>query len=490
MKFGAKYFLCIIIILGISIGTFLKWSSNNLRPRYREAAEEPLVDFGLVFAGILETAAPNEPLSVEAVAKVMESVKGANFQAKIYQLKKTGSDIRVYVTDKSGIVLYDSYRPENIGADYSRWRDVYLALRGQYGARTTRDNEQDTTSSVLYVAAPVHRNGETVGIVSVGKPTKQINLFVQMARAQLFQWAALTLGILGFVGLLLMAIMTRPIRQLIKYANDVRDGKPAQLPKLPRDEIGELGNAFEEMRVALEGKKYIEHYIQTLTHELKSPISGIKGAVELLLEKPPPEVQAKFLDNIKTEGDRMTQIVERLLSLSALEVKDELSERNTLNVSEILSDLIYTSAVQANLCKIKINFSEKDVPLIYGDEFLLRQAFSNLIDNALAFAKSEINISVEAPTGQIIVEIVDDGPGIPDYALSRVFERFFSLPRPDSGKKSSGLGLTFVAEVIRLHDGKIDLRNSDSKGVQATVILPASLTDRYYSRTTPNPVRP
>lgn len=109
-----------------------------------------------------------------------------------------------------------------------------------------------------------------------------------------------------------------------------------------------------------------------------------------------------------------------------------------------------------------------------GDAYLLRQALANLLDNAIAFAPagSTIELGARIADGHLELTVRDRGPGIPDYALARVFDRFYSLPRPSSGRKSSGLGLPFVREVARLHGGTAQLTNRDGGGAEATLRLP------------------
>src|SRR5690606_8943751 len=109
-----------------------------------------------------------------------------------------------------------------------------------------------------------------------------------------------------------------------------------------------------------------------------------------------------------------------------------------------------------------------------GDRFLLRQALTNLVDNALAFAPrgSTVQLSLRVEAGQAVLRVLDRGPGVPDYALERVFERFYSLARPDGRPRSSGLGLPFVREVARLHGGQARLANRDGGGAEAGLSLP------------------
>jgi len=108
---------------------------------------------------------------------------------------------------------------------------------------------------------------------------------------------------------------------------------------------------------------------------------------------------------------------------------------------------------------------------VIGDRFLVEQALRNLLDNAIDFSPrgGAVAVKLEAGDGYVRVEVRDQGPGIPDFASDRVFERFYSLPRPGSGARSSGLGLCFVREVAHLHRGEAELGNASGGGAVASV---------------------
>ena len=112
---------------------------------------------------------------------------------------------------------------------------------------------------------------------------------------------------------------------------------------------------------------------------------------------------------------------------------------------------------------------------VQGDAFLLRRLLANLLDNAVDFspAGGVVDVALRREAGAVQVTVSDRGPGIPDYARERVFERFYSLPRPDGGARSSGLGLNFVAEIATLHGGTVHLEPRQGGGTCARVLLPA-----------------
>ena len=116
--------------------------------------------------------------------------------------------------------------------------------------------------------------------------------------------------------------------------------------------------------------------------------------------------------------------------------------------------------------------------IVAADEYLLEKAVVNLLQNAIAFApaKGKVSATLQEQRDSIVLRVEDDGPGIPDFAQARMFERFFSLPRPDTGKKSSGLGLALVREIATLHRGSIELRNGASGGAIAELVLPRAIS--------------
>ncbi|MFX4315115.1 two-component system sensor histidine kinase CreC, partial [Enterobacter sp. 63] len=246
--------------------------------------------------------------------------------------------------------------------------------------------------------------------------------------------------------------------------------KRQPLPNPGSSELRKLAQALENMRIRLEGKNDIEHYVHALTHELKSPIAAIRGAAEILTEQPPPQVAARFIDNILVQNARMQSLVEKLLTQARLENRVEIVPAN-VSVNTLFTRLADTRAALLAAKNITLICDNTSLS-VAGDPDLLEQALGNLLDNAIDFTPPGGAISLIAREAQKQVQLIvtDSGSGIPDYALARVFERFYSLPR-DNGLKSSGLGLAFVQEVARLHQGEITLHNRAEGGAIATLTL-------------------
>ncbi len=447
---------------------------DRVERQYLEATEEPMVDVAEILAALLSNQGEEGLLAPEAWRSGMESVKAKPLNAKIYNLMKDKVLMDFYITDANGIVVYDSGEAAEVGDDFSIYFDVYRTLRGEYGARSSRLDEEDPTSSVMYVGAPIMNDGAIIGVLSVYKPQRSMLLFIIETKQRLIRMGLLAVGLVLLLGWLLSKWVTQPLRRLTAYAAAVSKGERPQAPVMPGRHLRILGETTEAMREALENRKYVESYVQSLTHEMKSPIAGIRGASELLHEDLPDAKRTQFLGNIKTESVRLQNLVDQLLALSSLENRTELGAPTEVSISALIRRVV--DHHQSNLLDKGVTFAVdvSDGIIVSGEEFLLETALNNLVQNAIDFSPKggviELSASVEEDTVQI--RVADQGAGIPDYAVDRVFDRFYSLPRPGSEQKSSGLGLCFAREAIELHQGQLKISNrTDRSGVEAVVTL-------------------
>ncbi|MBU0992840.1 MAG: two-component system sensor histidine kinase CreC [Proteobacteria bacterium] len=474
MKLGIKIFISYLFIFAVCFYYPINWTWTNMRFRYLEGVEDPLVDQANILAAFVGQDMAAGKFSPEKLYPIFQQVYARDLSAGIYDILKNKVDIRIYITDAKGLLVFDSEGQGSIGEDYSKWRDVRLTLGGEYGARSTLENPDDDTSSVLYVAAPIIVDGQMKGVLTVGKPTTSINTFLENVKPRIIKIGTMAIMAAIFLNFLVSYSITLPIRRLTHYANDIRAGRRSRFPDLDHSEIGQMGKAFEKMQEALEGKQYVEHYVQTLTHEIKSPLSAIRGAAELLEEKMERPQRKRFLTNIHNETNRIQDIVDRLLELSSLENQKNLQKIENISFTSLIKTVIESMRPIASQKKLTIVNTVFDDIFVNGDSFLLHRAIANLVQNAVDFSAPNEQIELSAvQVGQnVILTINDHGAGFPDYATDRLFEKFFSLQRPDSGKKSTGLGLNFVKEVAVLHHGSITLENRVQGGVCARLMLP------------------
>lgn len=460
--------LCVVVLIGFF--GIARWIRGELRNSYAQVVEEILIDYAHLVSAYIE----NNQMSAhsfESLGKMFAQSKAHNINAKIFDFVKTNSNLEMYVTDNKGLVVFSTKKDE-IGKNFSQWNDVYRTLRGEYGSRSTRTDPQDTRTSVYFVAAPITVDSKLVGVATIYKTESSILIFLDRALNKMFLGGLFSVIALGLIGGLIMLWITLPLEKLRKYALGVSEGQRVALPQSKIKEVKHLGEAFEKMRISLEGKKTVEKYTQTLTHELKSPLTAIKGAAELCLEEMNQTQRQQFLKNIIEEANRSHILLEQLLKIAALESKRQLEQTAAVDPLEVLNE---TKDALIGLWKsknLKIWVDGKSNGFIDGDRFLLFQAFRNILQNAIEFSEPESQIhvhTVETPT-HLRIEITDDGAGVPEFAKERVFEKFFSLERPDTKRKSSGLGLSFVKEVIELHKGNISVHSPAQNGRGTSVV--------------------
>lgn len=172
------------------------------------------------------------------------------------------------------------------------------------------------------------------------------------------------------------------------------------------------------------------------------------------------------------------KIIDRMLDLSALENRKKLLKVENVSVQALVSTVLEGMEVAFSGKQIRVKVNVPDDVIIAGDSFLLHQAFGNLLQNAVDFSydKGLIDIKVETNDDNVCFTVADEGTGIAEYARDRVFEKFFSLQRPDTGQKSTGLGLNFVRQVALLHGGSVRLENRIG-GARAVFVVAAKVQD-------------
>lgn len=477
MSLTSRILLSLALMALAGFACLLNPILDRVERQYLEATEEPMVDVAEILAALLSNQPEAELLAPEAWRLGMEAAKAKPLNAKIYNLMKDKVLMDFYITDINGTVVYDSGNAAEVGDDFSIYYDVYRTLKGEYGARSSRLDEADPTSSIMYVGAPIVNDDTIVGVLSVYKPQRSMLLFIIETKRRLVTLGFGAMVLVLLLGWLLSKWVTQPLRRLTDYAAAVSKGERPKAPVMPGYHLRILGETTEAMREALENRKYVESYVQSLTHEMKSPIAGIRGASELLHEDLPEEKRMQFLGNIKSESLRLQNLVDQLLALASLENRTELGTPTKVSLGNLVRRVV--NQHQSNLLEKGVTFSLDPVEnvMINGEEFLLETALNNLVQNALDFSPSGgvVKLSIEKQGSVVQLIVTDEGSGIPEFALARIFDRFYSLPRPSSERKSSGLGLCFAKEAVELHRGRLSLENRiDASGVRAMIVLPLS----------------
>ena len=505
----------VLIICGVVVFTQL---FGYVKPTAQQVIEDTLLDTSKLLAASLQMPLSTGQLYDEAYQAQLDAafigIPAINDNlGPVYQTKSYSS-FRVYVTDSSGRVIYDSLpKPDNNeGQNYGRWNDVYLTLRGQYGARSTLRDGQQRDGSVMYVAQPIkNMSGEIIGVVSVGKPVASVLPYLDDTRNRML----ITVLFISIAALILAGLIAWWLKQSITLVTQYTSAL-AEDTKKPYfylgHELNSLTDTIETMKHRLENRAYVTDYVHTLTHELKSPLTAIRASGELLEDD---GMDGNTLDHddrqmlIETVGEqsvKMQQLIDRLLLLAKVEQPTFKLNRQLTPLLPLLQSLIKDNTAkqqQQNLQPIDIYIDDQhmtnttNLPAellastsVFADQFWLIQVLQNVLDNAIHFADNTVEIYLHSTARTVIIDIFNDGKLLPDYAIEKAFERYFSLSHQsqsvqqvknknttytlDTGsahqkteskqsdsilKKGTGLGLTLVKQVIEHHGGQATIDN-------------------------------
>ncbi len=249
---------------------------------------------------------------------------------------------------------------------------------------------------------------------------------------------------------------------------------------LPQKSIDEVREDVEnwaqqrkaEIEVLKQNEAYRKEFLQNLSHELKTPIFAIQGYVDTLLNGAlaNPEVNIKFLASASRNIDRLVNLVDDLDEISKLEMGEQLLYKSNFVIQDIIKDVFESLTIKADEKQIRLTIKKGcEVPLtVYADKEKIRQVLTNLIDNAIKYGKQNglIEASVYKIDGKtILIEISDDGTGIGEEHISRIFERFYRTDLARSRKVGgSGLGLSICKHIIEAHHQTMHVRSTIDVG--------------------------
>ena len=503
----------VIIICGVLVFTQL---FGYVKPTAQQVIEDTLLDTSQILAASLQVPLQSGELfednfqqqldsafiGTPTITKSSDNIASSRSIDSIKEpihLKKTRSSFRIYVTDSNGKVIYDSLpTPSNAeGEDYSRWNDVYLTLRGQYGARSTADANSKRNGSIMYVAQPIKdEGGNLIGVVSVGKPVNSVLPYLDNTRNRML----ITALLISIVTLILAGLVAWWLKQSITLVTQYTSAL-AEDTKKPYfylgHELNSLTDTIETMKHRLENRAYVTDYVHTLTHELKSPLTAIRASSELLEDDGLDyEDRQMLIQAIGEQSIKMQQLIDRLLLLAKIEQPSFKLNRQLTPLLPLLQSLTKDNAAklqQQQLSPIEIYIDNKRFTettalspnilantSVFADQFWLVQVLQNVLDNAIHFADSTVNIHVHNIAQTVTIDIFNDGKLLPDYAVDKAFDRYFSLSHQtqkehtsmSSGalKKGTGLGLTLVKQVIEHHGGHVAIRNVNANDDRKTVM--------------------
>jgi heavy metal sensor kinase len=263
--------------------------------------------------------------------------------------------------------------------------------------------------------------------------------------------------------------------------------------RLPRrgtgDEIDRLADTFNQTFARLEDAvQQMRQFTASISHELRTPLTALRGEAEVaLMEARTPEAYRRVLASQLEEFDKLTQMINRLLTLARAEGGEIHLATDRVNVSDLVSSLAAQMEPMVSWKNIRLRVNVDDDIFVGGDRDWLESAVLNLLDNAIKFTPEggEVNVAVSMKDRSVRLDIRDTGIGIPSEALPHVFERFFRAePSRSKEFEGAGLGLALVKWVVENHHGRVGVESEIGKGSCFTIWLPAATVPEKQLLTT------
>jgi two-component system, OmpR family, sensor histidine kinase ChvG len=379
--------------------------------------------------------------------------------------------------------------PPDEGPGPRQFQEVQRALQGRPTAAVRVSTEGQT---IVYAASPIQRGGQVRGALLMSTQEGDIDRIIAEERWDFVLVFMIAAVVMLLLSVLLAGTIAEPMRRLSDAADRVRRGIRArhEIPDFSdrSDEIGQLSLSLREMTNTLYNRiDAIERFAADVSHELKNPLTSLRSAVETLPLAKNPESRARLLDVILHDVKRLDRLITDISGASRLDAELQRGEAVPVDLPKLLQTLVDmreevgASGEARVVLEVILDQKPPRGLVVSGHDSRLVQVFDNLIENALSFSPPGSAVTIQCRRRGAMIETVveDEGPGIPDHALERVFERFYT-DRPDQGfGQHSGLGLAISRQIIEAHGGTIRASNRPGKGetnggARFIVALPAA----------------
>ncbi|WP_198032652.1 ATP-binding protein [Mesorhizobium sp. WSM2561] len=375
--------------------------------------------------------------------------------------------------DPKGVVIAGR---EEVGLSLGAVGEVRAALAGRY-ASALRQRVPNQPSPSLYsvsrgtrvrvfVAMPVAVDGKVAGVVYLSRTPNNIVKHLYGERGKVVLAAIAILGGTLLIGLIFLRTVSRPIYALMERTKRIAAGDRAAIRPLDHHgtrEMAALSDAFLDMAEKLHARSdSIQTFATHVSHELKSPLTAIQGAAELLRDSGSAMDEAerrRFSDNIVTDAGRLNLLVRRLLDLARAENLAPSGESTSLSAALALLPTGDRPALRVEAGETGLRISAENAAIV----------LANLIDNSARHGATLVSIMAASAGGKATIQVSDDGAGISPSNRARIFEPFFTTRRDCGG---TGMGLGIVLALLKAHDGTIRLVDSE-RGTRFEIILPA-----------------
>lgn len=420
-------------------------------------------------------------ISGSAKHTIMHSMMGVNPYIEVYLL---GSDGKIL----DHVAPYKKVKLESVAL-----APINEFIETDGAEMVLGDDPRNPGKTKVFSAAKVEENGQVLGYVYVILASEEYDTVSDKLYGSYFLKLAYRYGIITligalFIGILAIYFITKNLRRVISTVKRFSEGEmSARITVTKGGEINQLAESFNEMADTIVGNiedlKSMENLrrelVGNVSHDLRTPLAVIHGYIETLMIKREglsEKEQSKYLSRALEGTEKLKGLVEELFELSKLEAKHVEPVKEPFFINELIDDITqkYTILAEAKEIKIKSHLDDKPC-LVYADVRLIERVLQNLIDNAIKYTpkKGEITLQINNKKGQVEIEVIDTGSGIPKDQIPFVFDRYhIGDKRISLDKNSTGLGLAIVKRILEIHNAKIQLKSKLGEGTSFCFALP------------------
>jgi two-component system sensor histidine kinase ChvG len=422
---------------------------TGTRARLFSLSGDPLLDTRFLLPRNQVT---QSPLPLPGQAMTLEAAL-RSFNNTVYELI-AGRDLPLYLEG-----------PNLSGLAYDEVAKAIANGEEGFGLRVNANGEL-----IVSVAVPIQRLVSVRAVLMLSTEAGDLADAQRQDALTLFYTAFAALVALMFLSWALSRDIAWPVQQLAEAADKVRrgDADETAIPQLrySADELRALSASLRAMTGALTDRlDTIELFAADVSHELKNPLTSLRSAVETLGRTPDEERRKKLMSLIQSDVRRIDRLISDISDASRLDAELNREKAASVDLADLTRTILSLYQDQDPPLPVRFEIDAEDLTStlrIHGREGALAQVFRNIIDNAISFSPKDglVRMTLSARDGKAIVAIEDEGPGIPNESLKRVFERFYThRPASHGFGKNSGLGLSISKQIVEAHGGEIAAAN-------------------------------
>lgn len=373
---------------------------------------------------------------------------------------------RIIVVDREGVVRGDTNK-EYLGRTF-RHIEIQYALKGQTTSNIYNFKEY---GHVLYVSVPVIFNNRIVGAILISVSINDIYRELSHINQNLYLISTVSIALIAFVSFIFLDFSFRPLERFTKAINGMTKGDFKQKVEInTNDEFKNMADAFNAMIMKLDQvDKQRNDFVANVSHELRTPISSIKLLSESLLHQNEDNISIykEFMEDISAEADRLNNIIYELLALVDLDKEKLQINYKITYMNFLLEKIVSRMKPLAEKKYIKLTLEQDKKIQIKVDYEKIQQAIINIIDNAIKYTPEggKVQVSLYSQGKWCVIEVRDNGIGIPENNLAQIFDRFYRVDKARSRKTGgTGLGLSISQQIVSLHQGVIEVESGVGKG--------------------------